>query len=156
MQFKHNQTGTSLDDQSDYMSTSNSLHRANSKLSQVAKKIARAKAVLNKNLSVLSSAASLRSNSAFASTEAKLVSINDMGPIRTFKRKLVRNSSVSERSELSNSSSMRSTSRLSVDRETARKVKQSIREDEKSVIQMYYSNMDQVVKSQTNDPPIDG
>jgi hypothetical protein len=51
---------------------------------------------------------------------------------------------------------MRSTSRLSVDRETARKVKQSIREDEKSVIQMYYSNLDQVVKSQTNDPPIDG
>ena len=102
MQFKHNQTGTSLDDQSDYMSTSNSLHRANSKLSQVAKKIARAKAVLNKNLSVLSSAASLRSNSAFASTEAKLVSINDMGPIRTFKRKMVRNSSVSERSDLSN------------------------------------------------------
>jgi hypothetical protein len=47
---------------------------------------------------------------------------------------------------LSNSSSLRSTIKLSSDRESVRKVKQSIREDEKSVIQMYYSNMDQVIK----------
>jgi hypothetical protein len=150
------QTGSSLDDQSDYMSTNTSLYHANSKLSHVAKKIARTKAVLNKNHSVLTAATSLRSSSACASTEAKLVSINDIGPMKTFKRKHVKNSSISGRSNLSNSSSLRSTIKLSSDRESVRKVKQSIREDEKSVIQMYYSNMDQVIKSQTEDQPIDG
>lgn len=102
------------------MSTINSASAPSSKLSQVAKKIARSKAVLNKNLSLLTTAASFRSNSASATIEAKVVSTNDIGPIRTFKRRQVRNSSISDRSILSNSSSMRSTSRLSLDRETAR------------------------------------
>ena len=91
------QPGNSLDDQSDYMSTNTSLYPADSKLLHVAKKLARTKAVLNKNHSVLTAATSLRSSSACASTEAKLVSINDIGPMKTFKRKQVKNSSISER-----------------------------------------------------------
>jgi len=145
------QTDNSQDDQSDYMSTNTTLYHAKSKLLHVTKKIARTKAVLNKNHSVLTAATTIRPSSACASTVAKLVSINDIGPMKTFKRKQVKNLSISERSNLSNSSSLRSTIKLNSDRESLRKVKQSIREEEKSVIQMYYSNMDQVIKSQTED-----
>jgi hypothetical protein len=50
---------------------------------------------------------------------------------------------------------LRSSGKLTLDKDTLRKVKQRIEEDEQSVIEMYYSNMEQVMKSQNPDQPID-
>jgi len=76
------------------------------------------------------------------------MSNDDIGPIRTFKRTHVREKSISENSSKSNSS-LRSSGRLTLDKGSIKRVKQQIKDDETSVIEMYYSNMDNLIRSQS-------
>jgi len=67
--------------------------------------------------------------------------LDDLREIRTYKRTLVRDKSIPDRSTRS-VSSLNFTGRQSLDKESIRQVKRRIQDDETSVVQMYYSNLE--------------
>lgn len=67
--------------------------------------------------------------------------LDDLREIRTYKRTLVRDKSIPDRSTRS-VSSFNLTGRQSLDKESIRQVKRRIQDDETSVVQMYYSNLE--------------
>ena len=72
---------------------------------------------------------------------------DDIGSVRIFKRNLVRDKSVSQKSNRSSTSSLRSSGRQSLDKESLRNLKKKIQDEENSVIEMYYTNLDSVIHS---------
>ena len=72
---------------------------------------------------------------------------DDIGSVRIFKRNLVRDKSVSQKSNRSSTSSLRSSGRQSLDKESLRNLKKKIQDEENSVIEMYYTNLDGVIHS---------